>query len=112
MKDEDINAIFDLIGGVNEACAKNKNNKYKSVLVIAPGYSDKFKNKLILLNNKYVTAQVPFNYCIVQHSLNTEMNKEILFDLSMILGADIIKNSLDYKLDSANQEVFKYVGYC
>lgn len=112
MKDEDINTIFDLIGGVNEACAKNKNNKYKSVLVIAPGYSDKFKNKLMLLNNKYVTAQVPFNYCIVQHSLNTEMNKEILFDLSMILGADIIKNSLDYKLDSANQEVFNYVGYC
>ena len=29
-----------------------------------------------------------------REELNTEMNKEILFDLSMILGADIIKNSM------------------
>lgn len=102
-------SILNAINGMGDPELVAKYKQYNSLLVIAPGFGEVFKKQITITNNFYNNNKVRKNYCIIQHALATDMSKELLYDLSIMTGADIIKNSLQVVVNV--NDIDKYLGY-
>ena len=104
-EESDIRGIFSLLEEINIRNAKHEPCKYKSLTVIAPGYSAFCKKHMNNINVKYERAEADKNFNFIEYSLSSGHDKDIYSDLAVMLGANIIRNSIDEDVISGDKKV-------
>lgn len=104
-EESDIRSIFALLEEINSKNAKKEYCKYKSLTVIAPGYSAFCKKHMNSINVKYERAGVEKNFNFIEYSIATGHDKDIYTDLAVMLGASIIRNSIDEDVISGEKKI-------
>lgn len=67
----------------------------KSITVIAPGFDAGAKAAIAKENNHFESRNYKKTYNIIDYAIRDEMDSDIYYDLSAMVGADIIKNSIE-----------------
>lgn len=91
-----IDIITNVLNEINaEMKEKGKNNAtYNSLLVIAPGYGEIAKQRMLYINTIYRNSGITKNFNFIAYNIATEHAVNVYSDLSIMLGAEIIKNSM------------------
>ena len=83
-----IKSLFDYVNPQSE------NGKYRSFTVIAPGFDNFAKQQISIINNYYVQKNTKKNYNFIEYKCRDQFDTDVYYDLSAMLGADIIKNDI------------------
>lgn len=93
------NLIAAAINYVNDGIAKfyqtGEKPKYESLLVLAPEYGSNVKKTINAIVNNYLSNKAKNNFNFIKYNLSDHHFANIYSDLSAMVGATIIKSSLD-----------------
>lgn len=95
VNDQDLtNYCIDTMKEVKDLYTKyGEKSKFKSVTIIAPGFGRDFVSNIrtLIAGLRKYNAHIYFN--LIQYSLATEYDREMLYDVSLMCGASIINES-------------------
>ena len=99
-------------------------SKYKSTTIIAPGFGRDIVEQLRALVNEARRYNVKINFNLIQYSLATEYDRELLYDIALMTNGAIITNNetennkLDFSLKKSPENsadkfstLGDYIGY-
>lgn len=80
---------------INKLTCRSNDDIVKSITIIAPGFDAGAKAAIAKENNHFESHNYKKTYNIIDYSIRDEMDSDIYYDLSAMIGADIIKNSIE-----------------
>lgn len=94
-----LDEILRVLNTINEHLVENVPYKYKSLLVIAPGYGAACKTKINAINAQYKNSGAIGNYCFIKFNKGLQHFEDLFYDLSVMTGATIIRNTEGVKIN-------------